>query len=192
MGKSCLIENQGVESPYLNLNSMKSLFRVGLAALTGLIMTSTASAGSPVVRAIVRDAQGRARVAYVRVTDNRILFPRVIQQIARPGGQVEYRPAISSAYRPDYYPGYGVYRPGYDYGGYSIPGRRYYPVGTGYPNYYRPGGNYGVDAILYNGNRGKFGIPGYGLPGGAFPRPVVQPRLPGLPAARYSGNVKGL
>ena len=155
------------------------------------MMISTATAGSPVVRAVVRDAQGKARVAYVRVSDKRILYPRVVQQIARPDGRVEYRPAVSSAYRPDFYAGYGVYRPGYEYGGYGIPGRRFYPVGNGYSNGYRPLGNYGVDSILYNGNRGKFGIPGYGLPGGAFPRPVVRPQLPGLPQARYSGNVKG-
>ena len=172
---------------------MKALNPLRMAALAGLMTISPAPAGSPVVRAMVRDANGKARVAYVRVSDNRILYPRVVQQIPRPGGRVEYRPAISSAYRPDVYAGYGVYRPdyGYGYGAYGIPGRRFYPVGTGYPNYYRPSGNYGVDAILYNGNRGKFGIPGYGLRGGAFPRPVVRPQLPGLPPARYSGNVKG-
>lgn len=170
---------------------MKTLPRLGLAALAGLLIVSPAAAGSPVVRTVVRDVHGKARVAYVRVSDRRILYPRVVQQIVRPGGHMEYRPAISSAYRPDSYAGYGVFQPGYGYGAYGIPGRRFYPVGSGYANSYRPGGNYGVDAILYNGNRGKFGIPGYGLPGGAFPRPVVRPQLPGLPPARYSGNVKG-
>lgn len=152
------------------------------------MMISTATAGSPVVRAVVRDAQGKARVAYVRVSDKRILYPRVVQQIARPGGRVEYRPAVASAYRPDFSAGYGENR--FGYGAYGIPGRQFFPVGNGYRDGYRPLGNYGVDAILYNGNRGKFGIPGYGLPGGAFPRPVVRPQLPGLPQARYSGNVK--
>ncbi len=172
---------------------MKTLFKPGLVALAGLMIISPVMAGSPVVRCLVRDANGKARTAYVRVSDRRILYPQVVQKIARPGKPVEYRPAISSAYRPDFYPGYGVYRPehGYGYGYTGIPGRLYYPVGTGYPGYYRPTGNYGVDSILYNGNRGKFGIPGYGLPGGAFPRPVVRPQTSGLPAARYSGNVKG-
>ena len=170
---------------------MKSLIRFALPAVAGLLFMSPAEAGSTVARAVVRDAYGRARVAYVRVSDNRILYPRVVQQIVRPGSQVEYRPALSSAYRPDFYAGYGVYRPDYGYGDYGLPGRRFYPVGTGYPSYYRPGGNYGVDAILYPGSRGKFGIPGYGLRGGAFPRPVVRPQLQGLPPARYSGNVKG-
>ena len=169
---------------------MKSFFRSVLVTLGSLLLTAPAWADSGVRRAVVRDAHGRARVAYVRVADNRILFPRVIQQIDRPEGRKEYRPALSSAYRPDL-AGYGVYRPDYGYGAYGIPGRRFYPVGTGYPNYYRPGGNYGVDAILYPGSRGKFGIPGYGLPGGAFPRPVVRPQVQGLPLGRYSGNVKG-
>lgn len=52
-------------------------------------------------------------------------------------------------------------------------------------------GNYGVDSILYNGNRGKFGIPGNGRPAGAFPRAVVRPQTSGLPAARDLGHVKG-
>ena len=172
--KVCQTENRNVESPYLNPKTMKSLIRLALPAVAGLLFMSPAEAGSTVARAVVRD-----------------LYPRVVQQIVRPGSQVEYRPALSSAYRPDFYAGYGVYRPDYGYGDYGLPGRRFYPVGTGYPNYYRPGGNYGVDAILYPGSRGKFGIPGYGLRGGAFPRPVVRPQLQGLPPARYSGNVKG-
>ena len=174
---------------------MKTLFRSGLTTLSALLIISPAMAGSPVVRCLVRDANGNARTAYVRVSDRRILYPQVVQQITRKGRPVEYRPAISSAYRPGMYPGYGVYRPdqgpGYSYGNAAIPGRLFYPVGSGYPRYYRPLGNYGVDSILYNGNRGRFGIPGYGLPGGAFPRPVVRPQTSGLPPARYSGNVKG-
>lgn len=190
-GKICQTENQNVESPYLNLFTMKTSFNSLLMATACLLTVSQAMGGSPVVRTLVRDAHGKARVAFVRVSDKRVLYPQIVQQIARPGGRVEYRPAIASAYRPDFFAGYGVYRPGYDYGATGIPGRQFYPVGTGYPRYYRPGGNYGVDAILYPGNRGKFGIPGYGLPGGAFPRPVVRPQLPGLPPGRYSGNVKG-
>ena len=166
---------------------MKKPLRFTLLSLAGLALISPAQAGTPVKRMIVRDLRGQARVAYVRASDNRILYPRVIQQIARPGARVEYRPALSSAYRPTYYPGYAGSQ---GYGYYSLPGRRFYPVSNGYPSYYRPpGGNYGVDSILYQGNRGQYGIPGYGLPGGAFPRPVVRPILPGLPPAIFSGNV---
>ena len=169
---------------------MKNTSPLKLTALVWLVLTFPAAAGSPVIRTLVRDAYGRARIAYVRASDQRILYPRVMQQVERSGGHVEYRPALSSSYRPEFFPGYGVYRQNYGYESYGIPGRRFYPVGNGYPNYYRPIGNYGVDSILYHGNRGKFGIPGYGLPGGAFPRPVVRPQLSGLPPARYSGNVK--
>ncbi len=169
---------------------MKALFRMTLASLAGLLLISPAAADSRVVRCLVRDANGQARTAYVRMSDKRIMYPRVVQQIKRPGGRMEYRPALSSAYRPDFYAGYGVYR-GDGYGAYGIPGRRFYPVNPGYQGTYRPSGNYGVDAILYNGNRGKFGIPGYGLPGGAFPRPVVRPQSSVIRIAPYSGNVKG-
>lgn len=164
---------------------MKTFFRLSLIPLAGLLLASQAFAGSPVKRAVVRDANGNARIVYVRTSDNRIMYPQVIRKVAQPGGRVKYLPAVSSAYRPG---GYGY---GSGIGYYGVPGRRYYPTGTGYPSYYRPSGNYGVDSILYPGNRGKFGIPGYGLPGGAFPRPVVKPQLPGLPLNRYSGNVKG-
>lgn len=170
---------------------MKTFLRLTLAALAGSLGLSTAVAGSPVVRTVVRDAHGNARIAYVRVADRRIVYPQVVRKVSAGGGRTEYRPAISSAYRPGFGYGYGLGARGGSYGYYGVPGRRYFPVGTGYPSYYRPMGNYGVDSILYNGNRGRFGIPGYGLPGGAFPRPVVRPQLPGLPAARYSGNVKG-
>ena len=166
---------------------MKTNLRITLLSLAGLALISPAQAGTPVKRMIVRDIRGQARVAYVRASDNRILYPRVIQQIARAGARVEYRPALSSAYRPTYYPGYAGSQ---GYGYFSLPGRRFYPVSNGYPSYYRPpGGNYGVDSILYQGNRGYYGIPGYGLHGGAFPRPVVRPILPGLPPAIFSGNV---
>ena len=144
-------------------------------------MISPALANNGVVRCQVRDANGRPRTVYVRASDNRILYPRVVQQIARPGGKMEYRPAISSAYRPD--SGFVAFSP--------LPGRRFYPVSNGYPNYYRPTGNYGVDSILYNGNRGNFGIPGYGLPGGAFPRPVVPPQSSVIQIPRFSGSQKG-
>lgn len=169
---------------------MKTSLRFSLNLLAGLALISNAAADPAVMRAVVRDANGNARVAYVRKSDNRILYPQVVQQFHHGRGKVEYRPAISSAYRPD---GYAGYIPGFGYGQgyYGVPGRRYYPVGTGYPNYYRPKGNYGVDAILYNGNRGYYGIPGYGLPGGAFPRPVVQPQSNVIQIPRYSGNVKG-
>ena len=156
----------------------------------GLLVANTAEAGPAVMKKMVRDAQGRARVVYVRVADNRILYPRVVQQIVRPGRAVEYRPAFGSAYRPGGN-GYGVYRADYGYGLGGLPGRRFFPVRSGYGSTYRPLGNYGVDGILTPGNRGKFGIPGYGLPGGAFPRLVVPAPLPGLPLPRYSGNVKG-
>ena len=190
MGKNCQIENRNVECPYRPPNSMKTPLFLAQATLAGCLMISSALAGAPVVRTLVRDVHGKARIVYVRVADKRILYPRVVQQIAMPGGSVEFRPAVSSAYRPDYFPGCGVYRPDFGYGIYAIPGRRYYPVGTGYPDYYRPTGNYGVDAILYRGDRGKFGIPGYGRPGGAFPRPLVRPQPSGLPQPRYSGNSK--
>lgn len=189
MGKICQIENWNVGSLYRNPNSMKTLLRSSLAALAGLLMISPALANHGVVRCQVRDVNGRPRTVYVRASDNRILYPKVIQQIARPGGRMEYRPAISSAYRPD--SGYGVFRPGYGQGAYGLPGRRFYPVNNGYPNDYRPTGNYGVDSILYNGNRGYFGIPGYGLPGGAFPRPVVPPQSSVIQIPRFSGSQKG-
>ncbi len=170
---------------------MKTISRVSSCLLAGLALVSNAAANSPVVRTLVKDAHGKARVVYVRQSDNRILYPRVIQQVPQGGGKVELRPAISSAYRPDGYAGYYPGSSGYGYGYYGVPGRRFYPVGTGYPSYYRPKGNYGVDAILYNGNRGYYGIPGYGLPGGAFPRPVVRPQSSVIQVPRYSGNVKG-
>lgn len=177
---------------------MKFLLRFSCAALGGLLLASPAMADSRVVRCLVRDANGNARTAYVRVSDRRVLYPQVVRKVVKPGQPVEYRPAVSSAYRPGAYGyGYGArFGSGSRYAAsngyiYGIPGRRFYPVGTGYPNYYLNRGNYGVDSILYHGNRGAFGIPGYGLPGGAFPRPVVKPQLPGLPPARYSGNVKG-
>lgn len=173
---------------------MNSFRKLTLAAWAGtLALSSTAWAGSPIVRTVVRDAQGKARIAYVRVADRRIVFPQVVRQVTAEGGRTEYRPALSTAYRPGLGYGYGygqgTHRGSFGY--YGVPGRRYFPVGTGYPSYYRPLGNYGVDSILYHGNRGRFGIPGYGLPGGAFPRPVVKAQLPGLPQPRYSGNVKG-
>jgi hypothetical protein len=190
VGKICFIEKRNVESPYLNPKSMKTLSRFGSCLLAGLAMVSNAAADSPVVRTLVKDAHGKARVAYVRKSDNRILYPRVIQQVPRGGGKVELRPAISSAYRPDGFAGWWA-GSGAGHGYYEIPGRRFFPVGTGYPSYYRPKGNYGADAILYNGNRGYYGIPGYGLPGGAFPRPVVRPQSSVIQVPRYSGNVKG-
>ena len=73
---------------------MKTLLRSSLAALAGLLMISPALANNGVVRCQVRDVNGRPRTVYVRATDNRILYPRVVQQIARPGGKTEYRPAI--------------------------------------------------------------------------------------------------
>jgi hypothetical protein len=144
-----------------------------------------------VVRVMVRDANGQARAAYVRTSDRRVLYPQVVRQIATPGKPIQYLPAISSAYRPEFFPGFGVLRPDFGNANVIFPGRLFYPVGNGYPRSYRPTGNYGVDSILYNGNRGKFGIPGYGMPYGAFPRPVVRPQTSGLPPARYSGNAKG-
>ncbi len=143
------------------------------------------------MRTVVRDAHGKARVAYVRVSDKRILYPRVVQQVTRLGGKVELRSAVTSGYRPSGYAGYGVYRRDYGHGVYGVPGRQYYPVNPGYSGTYRPSGNYGVDAILYRGNRSPHGSAGYGRVGGAIPRPVVRPNLPGLPLPRYSGNVKG-
>lgn len=169
---------------------MKISFPFCLCVLAGLAMISGAAADSAVVRTLIRDAHGKARVAFVRKADNRILYPRVVQQVQGARGRIEYRPALSSAYRPDGYTGY-LPGSGYGYGYYGVPGRRYFPVGTGYPSYYRPKGNYGVDAILFNGNRGHYGIPGYGLPGGAFPRPVVRPQSSIIQIPRYSRNVKG-
>lgn len=170
---------------------MKTILQFSLAALAGMAMLSSATAGSPVRRCLVRDGNGMPRTVYVRVSDNRILYPRVMQQVGRTGGRMEYRPALSSAYRPPF-DGYGGYRPGYGYGQgyYGAPGRRYFPVSNGYPNYYYPRGNYGVDAILYHGSRGAYGIPGYGLPGGAFPRPVVRPQSSVIQIPRFTGNAK--
>jgi len=128
---------------------MKILNRLFLTALAGMAMMSSASAGSPVARVLIRDANGQARVAYVRVADKRILYPRVIQQIAKPGGQTEYRPALSSNYRPKFQGGFAGHRPPYGYGYYPNHGNGNPPVAP-YASYYRPISNSGVDGYLHD------------------------------------------
>jgi hypothetical protein len=164
---------------------MKTLLRLSLICLAGLAMISPASAGSPVKRTLVRDARGQVRVAYVRVADNRILFPRVVQKITDSRGCTQYRRAVCSSYRPSHLAGRGCYDafgrrcyPGYatlgNYGadailrsrrsGYANAPLANYGVNavygrsySGYSQGHPSSGNYGVNAILNNGNRGHSG-----------------------------------
>lgn len=79
---------------------MKTLRGTGLATLAGLVMMSSAMGGSPVVRVMVRDADGQARAACGRTSDRRVLYPQVVPQIARPGQPVQYLPAHSLCLLP--------------------------------------------------------------------------------------------
>lgn len=150
-------------------------------------MISPAAAGSPVARVLIRDINGQARVAYVRVADNRILYPRVIQQIAKPGGQTEYRPALASNYRPKFQGGFAGHRPPYGYGYYPNRGNGNAVVAP-YASYYRPISNSGVDGYLHDialrnsaQNRG----------GWQRPRPVHAPAPVPVPPVRQVFRGKG-
>lgn len=154
---------------------MKTLPGTGLATLAGLVMMSSAMAGSPVVRVMVGDADGQARAACGALpTGGSFILRWCRKSRGRANPSNTCRP-IPSAYCPEFPPGFGVLRPDLGNGSVVLPGRLCDPVSNGYPRSYRPTGNYGVDSILYNGNRGKFGIPGNGRPAGAFPRAVVRP-----------------
>ena len=127
------------------------------ALAVSLLLLTPTFAGPPVKRCIVRDGRGQARVAYVRVADNRVLYPRVIQQVATASGGFSYRAALASNFRPA---GYGVYRRGfgnfYPANGsisraYGNPARYSSTANNGYGGSYNYGTNYG-----YRPNTGYF------------------------------------